>query len=107
MVVQVTPLLGSIVWAGRTDSRGPRFVVRVNVVQWALVTVASFFVVAKSQLWLVAVLAGTALGAVQAASRTFMATLVPRGREAEFVGFCSHISAYDSVRAPDAGTARS
>src|SRR6267142_1619346 len=86
MVVQVTALLGSAAWARPTDSRGPRFVVTVNLVQWALVTVASFFVVTKGQFWMVAVLAGTGLGAIQAASRTFMATLVPPGREAEFFG---------------------
>jgi UMF1 family MFS transporter len=31
--------------------------------------------------------AGTGIGAIQAASRTFMATLVPHGREGEFFGF--------------------
>src|SRR6185295_2782290 len=36
---------------------------------------------------LIAILAGTGLGAIQAASRTFMATLVPPGREGEFFGF--------------------
>src|SRR5205823_3636875 len=34
MVVQVTALLGSAAWARPTDSRGPRFVVTVNLVQW-------------------------------------------------------------------------
>ena len=37
MVVQVAALLGSAAWARPTDSRGPRFVVTVNLVQWALV----------------------------------------------------------------------
>src|SRR5438034_954202 len=89
MLVQVTALLGSAAWARPTDSRGPRFVVGVNLVQWALVTIAAFFVVTKDHFWVVAILAGTGLGAVQAASRTFMATLVPPGREAEFFGFYS------------------
>src|SRR5882672_1700517 len=87
MLVQITALIGSAVWARPTDTRGPRFVVRVTLVQWAAVTVLAFFVQAKWHFWIVAVLAGTGLGAVQAASRTFMATLVPREREAEFFGF--------------------
>jgi UMF1 family MFS transporter len=49
MVVQVTALLGSAAWARPTDARGPRFVVGVNLVQWALVTVVSYFVVTKAQ----------------------------------------------------------
>ena len=32
-------------------------------------------------------MAGTGLGAVQAASRTFLATLIPKGMEAEIFGF--------------------
>jgi UMF1 family MFS transporter len=100
MVVQVTALLGSAAWARPTDSRGPRFVVRVNLVQWTLVTVASFFVATKGQFWLVAVLAGTGLGAIQAASRTFMATLVPRGREAEFFGFYSFVGKTGAIFGP-------
>jgi UMF1 family MFS transporter len=87
MVVQVTALLGSAAWARPTDTHGPRLVVRVTLVQWTLVTLLAFLVTAKWQFWIVGVLAGLGLGAVQAASRTLMATLVPRGREAEFFGF--------------------
>src|SRR5438093_911505 len=100
MLVQVTALLGSAAWARPTDSRGPRFVVGVNLVQWALVTIAAFFVVTKDHFWVVAILAGTGLGAVQAASRTFMATLVPPGREAEFLGFYSLVGKTGAIFGP-------
>src|SRR5437016_5899022 len=100
MLVQVTALLGSAAWARPTDSRGPRFVVGVNLVQWALVTIAAFFVVTKDHFWVVAILAGTGLGAVQAASRTFMATLVPPGREAEFFGFYSLVGKTGAIVGP-------
>jgi UMF1 family MFS transporter len=100
MVVQVAALAGSAAWAAPTDRRGPRVVVRVNLAQWAIVTVAAFFVHAKWQFWVVAVLAGTGLGAVQAASRTFMATLIPRGREAEFFGFYSLVGKTGAVMGP-------
>jgi UMF1 family MFS transporter len=100
MVVQITALLGSVAWAGPTDARGPRFVVAVNLVQWTLVTVAAYFVATKGQFWVVAVLAGTGLGAVQAASRAFMATLVPSGREAEFFGFYSLVGKTGAIFGP-------
>ena len=45
-------------------------------------------------------LAGTGLGAVQAASRTFMATLIPAGREAEFFGFYSLVGKTGAVMGP-------
>lgn len=100
MVVQLTALLGAAAWARPTDSRGPRFVVAVNLVQWTVVTVAAFFVVSKAQFWIVAVLAGTGLGAIQAASRTFMATLVPPGREAQFFGFYSLVGKTGAIFGP-------
>jgi len=100
MVVQITALLGSVAWAGPTDARGPRFVVAVNLVQWTLVTVAAYVVVTKGQFWVVAILAGTGLGAIQAASRAFMATLVPPGREAEFFGFYSLVGKTGAILGP-------
>jgi len=100
MVVQVAALVGSAAWASPTDRRGPHFVVRVSLVQWAVVTVAAFFVQEKWHFWVVAVLAGTGLGAIQAASRTFMATLIPRQREAEFFGFYALVGKTGAVFGP-------
>ena len=100
MLVQVSALIGSTAWARPTDRLGPRLVVRVTLVQWTLVTVLAYFVQAKWQFWVVAVLAGTGLGAVQAASRTFMATLIPRRREAEFFGFYSLVGKTGAVMGP-------
>jgi UMF1 family MFS transporter len=100
MVVQAAALAGSTAWARATDRLGPRFVVRVTLLQWFLVTVLAWFVVAKWQFWVVAVLAGTGLGAVQAASRAFMATLVPAGREAQFFGFYSLVGKTGAILGP-------
>jgi UMF1 family MFS transporter len=100
LIVQVTALVGSVLWARPTDVRGPRFVLMLVLVQWLAVTVLSYFVGTKGQFWGVAVLAGSGLGAVQAASRTFMATLVPAGREAEFFGFYALVGKAGAVMGP-------
>jgi UMF1 family MFS transporter len=100
LVVQVTALLGSVAWARATDRLGPRRVVRVTLVQWIAVTTLAYFVTAQWQFWLLAVLAGTGLGAIQAASRTFMATLIPQGREAEFFGFYSLVGKTGAIMGP-------
>jgi len=100
MLVQISALVGSTVWARPTDVRGPKFVVRLTLVQWTAVTVLAFFVQAKWHFWVVAILAGSGLGAIQAASRTFMATLVPREREAEFFGFYSLVGKTGAVLGP-------
>lgn len=100
MVIQVTALAGSALWARPTDRRGPKFVISVTLVQWTAVTVAAYFVETPWHFWVVAVLAGTGLGAIQAASRTFMATLVPAGREAEFFGFYAVVGKSGAILGP-------
>lgn len=86
-IVQLSALAGAWVWARPTDVRGPKFVVVCTLVQWCLVVLAAYFVQTKLQFFVVAILAGTGLGAVQAASRAFMASLIPKGQEAELFGF--------------------
>jgi MFS transporter, UMF1 family len=87
IAVQVAAVAGSLVWARPTDRQGPKFVVQVMLVQWVLLVTLIYFVQTRTQFFLLAVVAGTGIGAIQAASRTFMATLVPHGREGEFFGF--------------------
>lgn len=88
-VVQLSALGGAWLWARPIDTWGPRRVVMVTLVQWCLVVISAYFVTSKTQFFVVAVLAGTGLGAVQAAARTLMASLIPRGQEAAMFGFYS------------------
>jgi UMF1 family MFS transporter len=89
IVVQCSALAGALLWAWPTDRLGPRRVVMVTLWQWTAVVVAAYFVETQAQFWALAVVAGTGLGAVQAASRAFLASLIPPGREAELFGFYS------------------
>ena len=99
-VVQLSALAGAWLWARPIDTWGPRFVVMVTLVQWCVVVLAAYFVTTKGQFYVVAILAGTGLGAVQAAARTFMANLIPRGREAELFGFYSLCGKSAAVMGP-------
>jgi UMF1 family MFS transporter len=89
LIVQISALAGAFLWARPTDTMGPKRVLLIVIVQWSAVVTAAYFVQTKMQFFGVAVLAGTGLGAVQAASRAFMASLTPKGRESDFFGFFS------------------
>jgi len=99
-VVQLSALAGAWLWARPIDVQGPKQVVMVTLVQWCVVVVAAYFVTAKWQFWLVALLAGTGLGAVQAAARAFMASLIPPGHEAELFGFYSLCGKTSAILGP-------
>jgi UMF1 family MFS transporter len=99
-VVQLSALAGAWLWAGAIDTRGPKRVVQWTLVQWCLVVIAAYFVHTKPQFLAVAVLAGSGLGAVQAAARALMASLIPRGQEAELFGFYSLCGKTAAVMGP-------
>ncbi len=86
-LVQVSALAGSFAMAGPTDRIGPKRVVRGVLLWWIVVVTAAYFAQTKLTFSCVAALAGLGLGSIQAASRAFMARLVPAGREAEMFGF--------------------
>lgn len=99
-VVQLSALGGAWLWARPIDTRGPRFAVMCTLVQWCVVVAAAYLVTTKGQFFVVAVLAGTGLGAVQAAARAFMASLIPKGQEAELFGFYSLCGKTAAVMGP-------
>ena len=87
IVVQISALVGALAWSWPTDRIGPKRVVMITLLQWTLVVIAAWFVETRGQFYALAVAAGTGLGAVQAANRAFLSTLIPRGMEAEIFGF--------------------
>lgn len=100
LVVQFSALAGAFLWAKPTDMIGPKRVLMFQLVQWSAVVTAAYFVQTKPQFFLVAALAGSGLGAIQAGSRTFMATLIPKGREGDFFGFFSLCGKSAAVMGP-------
>jgi UMF1 family MFS transporter len=70
------------------------------LVQWSLVVTAAYFVQSKQAFFVVAVLAGSGLGAIQSASRAFMSTLVPRGKEADYFGFYALVGKASAIMGP-------
>jgi UMF1 family MFS transporter len=87
LVVQVSALVGALLWAWPIDRLGPRRVVTITLVQWTIIVIAAYFVETPAQFYVVAIVAGSGLGAVQAASRTLLTTLIPSGKEAQMFGF--------------------
>jgi len=100
LVVQATALIGSLVWAAPTDRWGPRRVILLLLVQWACVVVWAYYVADAVSFYFLAGVAGSGLGAVQAASRTLYASLIPKGKEGEYFGFYSLCGKSASIAGP-------
>lgn len=87
LVVQLSALVGAVGLSWATDVLGPKRIVRFSLVLWLLTVGIFVFATSRPVFWVAAVVAGLGLGSVQAASRAFMAGLIPTGREDEFFGF--------------------
>lgn len=100
LVVQVTALAGALSLSRPTDTWGPKKVVTVSLLLWALVAVSAYFVRSKSLFWLVACTAGLGLGSVQAGTRAFYTQFVPEGKEAEYFGVYSLVGKSSAILGP-------
>lgn len=100
LAVQLSALIGAFALARPTDLWGPKRVVSLTLVLWTIVVIMASFVESKALFFVIAVLAGLGLGAVQAASRALMATLIPKGKEGEMFGFYAFCGKSSSVLGP-------
>ncbi|MCX6133213.1 MAG: MFS transporter [Ignavibacteriales bacterium] len=86
-IVQTSAVIGSFLFGFLTDKFGPKKTISVTLVLWIIITVGAYFVTTVSAFYIVALGAGAAIGSSQSASRSLMALLTPKEREAEFFGF--------------------
>jgi len=87
LLVQLTALLGALGMARPIDRWGPKSVTMLSLLLWTLVVTFAFFIQTRGQFWVLALLAGSGLGTVQAASRAFYAQFIPRGGKPNISGF--------------------
>ena len=101
IALQIAALIGSFVLAKPTDLLGPKKILSGVLVMWTLVALSIGFI-PTSKLWFgaLAMVAGFGLGSVQAASRAFMAALIPKGKEAEMFGFYALCGKSSSIVGP-------
>ncbi len=86
-IVQTSAVIGSIVFGVVTDKIGPKKTINITLPIWIGVCIGSYFVGTVAEFYAIGLVAGVAIGSSQSASRSLMALLTPKEREAEFFGF--------------------
>ena len=100
LVVQLSALAGAMVLARPIDRWGPKRVINLSLAVWGVVAIVAALIRSQAAFFVVAVIAGTQLGTVQAASRALMAGLIPKGKEAEMFGFYAVVGKSSAVLGP-------
>ncbi len=85
--VQSSAILGSVVFGVITDAIGPKKTISLTLVIWIGIVIGAYGVASVAAFYVIAMFAGLAIGSSQSASRSLMALLTPKTREAEFFGF--------------------
>jgi UMF1 family MFS transporter len=86
-IVQSSAILGSLFFGHVTDKIGPKKTIIITLCLWFGISMGAYFVATITMFYVVAMTAGIAIGSSQSASRSMMALLTPKDREAEFFGF--------------------
>ena len=100
MAVQVTALVGSLVFGHITDRIGAKPTIIMTLILWCGVVTAAYMTTSKGQFWAIAMTAGLGLGSNQAASRGLMRLFVPAGHDAEFYGFFALCGKFSTLVGP-------
>ncbi|MFI5253758.1 MAG: MFS transporter [Bacteroidota bacterium] len=86
-IVQSTAILGSLIFGFVTDKIGPKKTIVITLFIWISICIGAYFITTVTFFYVVALWAGIAIGSSQSSSRSMMALLTPKEREAEFFGF--------------------
>ena len=84
--LQVAAAVGALLTGPWQDKAGSRWVLLSSLAVWILVSVGAFLSRSAGSFYLVAALAGVAMGWMQSAGRAAVADLTPAGREGELFG---------------------
>ncbi len=100
----VFAIVGGLAWGWITDRIGPRRTLNIVLVLWmvtfGLATTVGFLTLPIGWLFLVAIMAGIALGGVWAADRPYMLRLTPPDRVGEFYGLYGMVGRFSAVSGP-------
>jgi len=99
-IVQFSALIGAFVLARPTDRAGPKKVLNGVLLLWIAAGITAYFIQSQTAFYILAIVAGFGLGAIQSASRAAMSLLIPKGKEAEMFGFYAFCGKTSSVIGP-------
>ena len=100
LTVQTTAIVGSVIFGILADSIGQKKVIVISLLMWLITVLLAFLIEDKNGFYIVGLIAGSAMGSSQSASRSLMSKLTPPDRKTEFFGFYSFFGKSSAVIGP-------
>ncbi len=97
IIVNITASVGAFLFGFLDDTVGAKNTVMVTLIIWIATVVTAFFVHSRQLFWIVANLAGIAMGSSQSSARALIGLFSPRSKSAEFFGFWGFAGKFSSI----------
>ncbi len=97
IIVNITASIGAFLFGFLDDTVGTKNTVMVTLIIWIATVVTAFFVRSRQLFWIVANLAGIAMGSSQSSARALIGLFSPRSKSAEFFGFWGFAGKFSSI----------
>lgn len=100
LTVQTTAIIGSVIFGILADSIGQKKVIVISLLMWLITVLLAYLIEDKNGFYIVGLIAGSAMGSSQSASRSLMSKLTPPDQKTEFFGFYSFFGKSSAVIGP-------
>ena len=97
IVVNITGMVGAVVFGLLGDRIGLKNTVVITLIIWVATVVAAYFIHTQKLFWVVANLAGIAMGASQSSARALVGLFSPKTKSAEFFGFWGFAGKFSAI----------
>jgi UMF1 family MFS transporter len=97
IVVNITGMVGAVLFGLMGDRIGLKNTVVVTLIIWLATVVTAYFTHTQKLFWVVANLAGIAMGASQSSARALVGLFSPKSKSAEFFGFWGFAGKFSAI----------
>ena len=97
IVVNITAAVGAFLFGLLEDRIGSKNTVLITLIIWVATVVIAYFIHKQNLFWIVANLAGLAMGASQSSARALVGLFSPPSKSAEFFGFWGFAGKFSAI----------
>ena len=97
IVVNITAIIGALFFGLLGDRIGLKRTVIVTLIIWVVTVIVAYFIHTQKLFWIVANLAGLAMGASQSSARALVGLFSPKSKSAEFFGFWGFAGKFSAI----------
>jgi UMF1 family MFS transporter len=100
IIVQIIGCLATILLGILSDKTGPKKIVLGAIILWIITVIILYFATTMTELYIVAVIAGLAVGSSQAVARSWLSRIIPYNKRSQFFGFNGFASKIAATTGP-------